>query len=72
MKLVLFALGGVPVLLSVLERVRSAKWWIRFADFPRIQIAIGLHAVLMLQAVFFGWDGAVDIHFTVAVLAALA
>jgi endonuclease/exonuclease/phosphatase (EEP) superfamily protein YafD len=72
MKLVLFALGGLLVLLSVLEHVRSAKWWIRFADFPRIQIAIGLLAVLVLHGVFFGWDSAVDVIFTVAVLAALA
>ncbi len=70
MKLVLFLVGGVLVLLTVLARMRSARWWIRFADFPRIQIAVGLLAVLVLQAIFVRWDSPADVVFTVGVLAA--
>lgn len=72
MKSVLFAVGGLLVLLSALSRVRSAKWWIRFADFPRIQIGIGLLAVLVLQVAFFRWDGPADVIFSALVLGALA
>ncbi|TNC72732.1 endonuclease/exonuclease/phosphatase family protein [Rubellimicrobium roseum] len=71
MKVVLFGLGGLLVLLSAFARVRSARWWIRFADFPRMQIASGLAAVLALHAVVFGWQSRADVVFTLAVTAAL-
>jgi endonuclease/exonuclease/phosphatase (EEP) superfamily protein YafD len=71
-KLVLLALGGALLLLTVLSRVRSARWWIRFADFPRIQIVGGLVVVLILHAALFGWHTSVDMAFSLALLAALA
>lgn len=71
-KLILFALGGVLIIVTVLSRVRSARWWIRFADFPRIQVACGLVAVVILHAALVGWDTAVDAAFGLALLAALA
>jgi endonuclease/exonuclease/phosphatase (EEP) superfamily protein YafD len=72
MTIVLSAIGGVLVLLTVLARVRSATWWIRFADFPRMQIAFGLAAVLALQAVLIGWTTPLDAIFGLILLAALA
>jgi endonuclease/exonuclease/phosphatase (EEP) superfamily protein YafD len=71
-RLILLALGGVMLILTVLSRVRSARWWIRFADFPRIQIACGLVVVLILYAAVVGWRTSVDAVFSLALLAALA
>lgn len=42
MKFALLALGSVLILLTALSLIRSGRWWIRFADFPRLQIAIAL------------------------------
>ena len=72
MRLTLFVLGAVLIILTVLSRVRSARWWIRFADFPRIQIAGGLVVALVLHAVLVGWGTAADAVFGLALLAALA
>jgi endonuclease/exonuclease/phosphatase (EEP) superfamily protein YafD len=70
-RLILLALGGVLLFLTVLSRVRSARWWIRFADFPRIQIACGLVVVLILHATVFGWGTSFDLVFSIALVAAL-
>jgi endonuclease/exonuclease/phosphatase (EEP) superfamily protein YafD len=72
MRLVLLAFGGVLLILTILSRVRSARWWIRFADFPRVQIACGLVVVLILHAALVGWGTPVDAVFGLALLAALA
>jgi hypothetical protein len=70
-RLILLALGGVLLFLSVLSRVRSARWWIRFADFPRIQIACGLVVVLILHAAVFRWGTSFDLVFSIALVVAL-
>ena len=70
-KLTLFLVGGLLILLSALSRMRSARWWIRFADFPRIQIAVGLAAVLVLHTILYKWDSLTNVVFAVVVLAAL-
>ena len=72
MRLILFAPGVLLVLMSVLARLRSARWWIRFADYPRMQIACGLAAVLILHAALVGWGTSLDIGFGLALSAALA
>jgi hypothetical protein len=38
MKFALLAIGIGLIALTVLSRVRSARWWIRSADFPRLQV----------------------------------
>ncbi len=68
----MFAFGVALLLLTVLERLRSARWWIRFADYPRMQIACGLSVVLILHAVLIGWGTSLDIGFGLALSAALA
>ena len=45
MKLILVALGSFLIVFTVLSNVRSAQWWIRIADFPRVQIAVALALV---------------------------
>jgi endonuclease/exonuclease/phosphatase (EEP) superfamily protein YafD len=46
MRSALFGIGLALIFLTVLTRVRSAKGWIRVADFPRLQVAIGLALVI--------------------------
>jgi endonuclease/exonuclease/phosphatase (EEP) superfamily protein YafD len=38
------ALGlvALSVTLTAMSRIRSGRWWVRLADFPRVQIALGL------------------------------
>nr|WP_256477813.1 endonuclease/exonuclease/phosphatase family protein [Aurantimonas marianensis] len=52
----------VPLLLalavfSLLPLVESNRWWIRFLDFPRIQVTIALLLVLALYVILGGWRG---------------
>jgi endonuclease/exonuclease/phosphatase (EEP) superfamily protein YafD len=72
MKLVLVLIGATLVLVTLLSRLRSARWWIRFADFPRLQIAIGLVAVLILHAALVGWGSGFDVLFGTTLSVALA
>lgn len=71
MRLVLLAVGGLLIGLTILSRVRSAKWWVRYADFPRVQIAIGLAVVLAAYVAFYGTGSALDALFTLAIGGAL-
>ena len=48
MRPVLYAIGVILILATVLPLVRTGAWWIRIFDFPRQQIAI------LLGSVFFG------------------
>jgi hypothetical protein len=40
MNLALLAIGIGLIALTVLSQVRSARWWIPSADFPRLQVAL--------------------------------
>jgi endonuclease/exonuclease/phosphatase (EEP) superfamily protein YafD len=71
MKLVLLVLGSSLVGLTVLSRVRSAKWWVRYADFPRVQIAFGLASVLAAYVAIHGISGAPDARFALAIAGSL-
>ena len=71
MKLVLLMLGGFLVGVTILSRVRSARWWIRHADFPRLQIAFTLFCVMAAYVALYGIVGAVDVVFAFAVGGAL-
>lgn len=72
MKLVLYATGFGLVVATVLSRVKSAEWWIRFVDFPRLQIAVGLAAVVGAFAFYADPAAPLDVVFVVALLASLA
>ena len=41
--------SALPVTLTMLSLVRSARWWIRLWDYPRLQIAFALGIVAVLQ-----------------------
>jgi endonuclease/exonuclease/phosphatase (EEP) superfamily protein YafD len=71
-KFILLVPGVVLIVMTALARLRSARWWIRFADYPRMQIACGLAAVLILHAAVIGWGTSLDLGFGLALSAALA
>lgn len=48
----LWLLAAVLVTVTLLPFSRSHRWWVRVWDFPRVQIAVGLAAVLGLFLVF--------------------
>ena len=50
-------LAVVLVAVTLLPLSRSHAWWVRVWDFPRVQIAIGLAAVLALSPLLPGWLG---------------
>lgn len=52
----------VPLLIalsivSLLPLLESNRWWVRFLDFPRIQVTIALLLVLALYVILRGWRG---------------
>ena len=71
MKLVFLVLGSALIAVTILSRVRSTKWWIRYADFPRMQIAFGLAVLLAVYLPIYGISGGLDAAFTLAVAGAL-
>jgi endonuclease/exonuclease/phosphatase (EEP) superfamily protein YafD len=71
MKLGLLAIGIGLIALTVLSRVRSARWWIRSADFPRFQIAVLLALVALAHAVSFDSSSVLDVGFGLALAGSL-
>jgi endonuclease/exonuclease/phosphatase (EEP) superfamily protein YafD len=68
MKLVLVTLGSCLIALTVLSHVRSAQWWIRIADFPRVQIALALALVGGLFVPYFDSSSVLDAGFGLALV----
>ena len=69
MKVALLALGLFLILATVLSIVRSERWWIRVFDFPRLQIAIMLGAVLILFCFFYRPYAVAESFFLLALVA---
>jgi endonuclease/exonuclease/phosphatase (EEP) superfamily protein YafD len=72
MRWALVAVGLPLILMTVLSRVRGEEWWIRFSDFPRLQIALGLALVLGAYLLVEGWPGIPDGLFLLALIGSLA
>lgn len=72
MKYVFLALGGALVVASSLSMLRSARWWIRLADFPRLQIAVLLAVALLGYGLASDRLRGLDLAFLAVLLAALA
>lgn len=47
-KIVLYLVGGLSVVLTVLPFLKFSAWWVRIGDFPRLQIAALCIAVAIL------------------------
>ena len=71
MKLILVALGSFLIVFTVLSHVRSAQWWIRIADFPRVQIAFALALVSGIFIRYFDPTSALDASFGLALVGSL-
>lgn len=71
MKFVLLALGCGAIALTALSCMRSAQWWIRAVDFPRLQIAVALAAVAAAYAFLFDPTSPLDGVFGLALLGSL-
>lgn len=51
---VLYCLGALSIIVTFLPMWRTTRWWVRFCDFPRFQIAVlALVVLLALLAVSF-------------------
>lgn len=71
MKVVLLAAGALLIAVTIMSRIRSALWWVRVADFPRLQVAVGLAAILLLWLAIYGTGWRPDALFVVSMLLAL-
>jgi hypothetical protein len=67
MKLALLLLGSFLVGVTILSRIRSASWWMRYADFPRMQIGFTLFCVLAAYIALYGIVGTLDAVFALDV-----
>ncbi|NJO00452.1 MAG: hypothetical protein HC880_01105 [Bacteroidia bacterium] len=60
MKIVIFALGILIILTTLLRRVEQDAWWIRILDFPLVQASMLTTLVLGLYWFYWnpdnGWD----------------
>jgi endonuclease/exonuclease/phosphatase (EEP) superfamily protein YafD len=68
---VLYVLGALAVLVTILPLWRTTRWWVRVCDFPRFQAALLALAVLLAWP-FAGWPTWPDWIFLGVVAAALA
>lgn len=63
LKILLYAVGLITIILTVLPFFRLSSWWVRIGDFPRIQIAVLALAVTVLMLIFFYPFGASEVIF---------
>lgn len=68
LKIVFLAAGSILVAATIMSQIRSSLWWVRVTDFPRLQIAVGLAATLVVYLLLFG----IGLPFDAAVVAVLA
>ncbi|MCT7374002.1 endonuclease/exonuclease/phosphatase family protein [Chelativorans salis] len=71
MKSILFASGCLLIVMTLLSFVKSAKWWIRGADFPRLQIAVASALVLCVYLFLYEERGTWDAIFLITLAGAL-
>jgi endonuclease/exonuclease/phosphatase (EEP) superfamily protein YafD len=50
-------IGGLAILATLLPLLRQTAWWIRIFDFPRLQIVLAL-ALALVGGLSLGWAGA--------------
>lgn len=51
-KTTVWVVSALPVALTLLPLVRSARWWIRLWDYPRLQLAFALGVAATLQVLW--------------------
>lgn len=63
MKSILVASGSLLIVVTLLSFVKSARWWIRAADFPRLQIAAAIAVVICAYLFLYEAEGMWDAIF---------
>lgn len=53
LQIIIYAIGSLAIILTVLPFLKYGAWWIRIGDFPRIQIAFLCFAMAVLLAILF-------------------
>lgn len=71
MKLALIVLVLLLLVLTLLPQVRSPKWWIRFTDFPRLQMMEVLAALGLAFASHLDGDSLPDLAVAIVLLGCL-
>jgi endonuclease/exonuclease/phosphatase (EEP) superfamily protein YafD len=71
MKSILVASGCLLIVVTLLSFVKSARWWIRGADFPRLQIAVAIAIVLCVHLLLYEAEDIWDAIFLISLAGAL-
>jgi endonuclease/exonuclease/phosphatase (EEP) superfamily protein YafD len=71
MRPLFWVISAIFVVLTVFPLIRTSIWWVRAADFPRLQIASALAMLLASYAVFIGVTDIWDVLYLIAVVPAL-
>ncbi len=71
MKPLFWAVAACLVIQTIFPLVRSARWWVRISDFPRVQIAAALALLLAGYLAWFDVASVADLAFVAAVAPAL-
>ncbi len=71
MKLALEIFGCLLIVVALLPFARTYRWWVRVWDFPRVQIAIGILAVLATYTWNYGWGDGWQLVFVLTMVGAL-
>lgn len=71
MKTLIVGFGAVLMTLTVLPFVETVNQWVRFWDYPRQQITVGLVVVLLAFVLVVGVTGPTEVVFIAALAAAL-
>lgn len=69
LQIIIYTIGSLAIILTVLPFLKYGAWWIRIGDFPRIQIAFLCLAMAALLLIFFFPISAVEIIFLILLLA---
>ncbi|EDQ03059.1 hypothetical protein DSM14862_03693 (plasmid) [Sulfitobacter indolifex] len=66
-----WVISGIFVVLTIFPLIRSARWWVRAADFPRLQIATALASLLASYILFIDINDLWDVLYLIFMVPAL-
>ncbi len=69
LQIIIYTIGSLAIILTVLPFLKHGAWWIRIGDFPRIQIAFLCLAMAAFLLIFFFPLRVVGIIFLILLLA---
>jgi endonuclease/exonuclease/phosphatase (EEP) superfamily protein YafD len=72
MRVLFWVISTFFIVQTIFPLIRSSKWWIRMSDFPRLQIATALTALLVSYLLIFRVTDQWDVLYLIAVVPALS